>query len=710
MNKAKELRATLTQDNYITLAKILKACEIRFTKTIDSNNAGSYFDLFGHINYASMDMKTEKAFCTNCDTIGIHCANEMAMIAMETYSTLIDNGSSVTAETIEKFSTIIRSSLKAICKLKCAKAPETQNITTYKLALLSKKCDTKEKAEFMIQPLTDIWQRFHQFKQLERDKRFDELTIASYLFSAVNKTENWESLVNVSYLYMMQLILGEKTHTFEHVAWILAKRLKENKMVITPFDHFKKVKTMIELPKNFDVNKVSLEFLRVGFKYCVMAPELSNKIIHQMLMLATPDNSSSLRFALFAPNMKFDQITSERVDKLTKALLTKSKEDKSIALQLAAIKYLRFSFEATELSESHISLSMTESLSEQKLILENNIFRKVTLDFEKEKVDTLRYVKKRYFNFTMFYIEKSSDERKIFDDEKELLLRDLKVIASQFIVRGYADDGLDLYMAFFKLSKEVNDEFGLIDSCSFLIENMSDFKRKFPNESFDVIIETVNSVALAKCKEMKTLSPRKQVQLCFCLLNLVLYYYEVGGDHSKSINVILLFVFNAIGGIGDKTMENSMAAIVGKVVTNAEEPIDSRQNFQNEAIRIKFYSVLFTMVTKFGAPSAFHPSDFINFVMNHVKKYMSLCYDMNSSIPIMMYNIIPQMVLWLEGRYEFTADCVSLMMTLLKVSLKYGYALKSVNLLVILIQVDLLSEKLPGCKVIYVIDYFEDIF
>lgn len=704
LNKSKELRATLTQDNYITLSKIIKACESRFIKTIDSSNASSYFNLFGKISYSSIDMKSNKTYCVNgCDTIGIHCADALTLTVIDMYSKLIENGVNKT-ETIEQFSTIIRNSFKAIANLKCAKALETQNFTIYKFWQLIKSGNTKEKAESLILPLKDLLQRYESMKNLEQAKPFGITVIARNLFTMANTAENWDESMNTGYSLMVMLIDDTKnSNLLEQIAWMMAKKMKENKIVKTPHDHFSKAQNLIKLP-NLDVNKLSYVFLRIGLKYKVMAPELSNKIIHQMLMLASTENLNSLRFSLFVQSLKFDKITSERVDKLIKSLFAKSKEDKSIALQLAAIKYLRFNYETSQFSEANSSLSLTESLAEQKLLLNDNIFRKVTFDLEKEKIETLRYVKKRYINFTKFYLEMSNEEHKTFDDEKEFLLRELKVLANQFIIRGYNDDGIELYMALYKLSKKVNDEFGMIDSCSFFAENLSECKQLLTNEPFNDIIESVKTVALEKCKEFKNLSARKQCQLCFYLLNLVLYYYEDGGDHKQSINVILLFIFNMVGGIGDKTMESAMAATVGIVEGKSTEPAITADTYQNEAIRIKFYSVLFTLPTKYGRPVAFNPSKFIQFVMNHVKKFMSLCLDANVSVSIMIYNLIPQMIMWLEGLYEYNTDYSPLVMTLLKLSLRYGYALKAVTLMVVLVQIDLLSEKLTNCKVIFYLE------
>lgn len=182
-------------------------------------------------------------------------------------------------------------------------------------------------------------------------------------------------------------------------------------------------------------------------------------------------------------------------------------------------------------------------------------------------------------------------------------------MANLFVVRGYLDNGLDLYMELFKLAKDnqIDGEFGLIDACSFFAENCSDFKRKFPKENLNLIIEKCYGVTIRKYDELKDLSSRKQIQVCFCLLNLVLFYYEQDGDYKREIYLILGLVFKTIGGIDDKVMEASIPAVVGSA-PKVSKPVN--KTIQSNAVRIKFYSVLFTIITKYQAPSAFHPTKY----------------------------------------------------------------------------------------------------
>lgn len=88
-------------------------------------------------------------------------------------------------------------------------------------------------------------------------------------------------------------------------------------------------------------------------------------------------------------------------------------------------------------------------------------------------------------------MSKTTDERKPFEEEKELLLREFKVLANLFVVCGYLDNDLDLYMELFQLAKDnqIDDEFRLIDACSFFVENCLDFKQKFSKENLNLIIE-----------------------------------------------------------------------------------------------------------------------------------------------------------------------------------------------------------------------------
>lgn len=70
------------------------------------------------------------------------------------------------------------------------------------------------------------------------------------------------------------------------IQFAVAKKQKDNKASKTPFDHFDKPSKDslygVKLPKNIDLNKLALEFLKIGYKYNAMGSELSNKIVHQI--------------------------------------------------------------------------------------------------------------------------------------------------------------------------------------------------------------------------------------------------------------------------------------------------------------------------------------------------------------------------------------------------------------------------------------------
>lgn len=698
------MRATLTQDNYITLAKILKAYTQRFIKTVDSKNVTGYFNLIGKIAHAVKQMKSDKAFCADCDGIGYHCTHELAMLATDIYSKLIvgqiDDG------IIEKFASIMQYDFEAVSQLKCAKAQSAQLDTVAKFRNLVKKCESKEKAKYIIPAMKSVLKRYNRFKLMDEVKSFDEVYILYYLFNVIKTTGNMEEIINVGYLFMA-FYSSATNHpaNFDTVAWEVAKKQKDTKSTITPFDRLNKPakETLygLTLPSNFDIHKLSQNFLKVGFKYSVLSPELSNKIIHQIFMSTSTKDPTPLRCLLSVQSMTFDKVTSERVDKLVNSLSGKSEQDLSIALQLAAIKYLRLNYEGTQLQDKYNLLSITEALTEAQISSETSIFREITLDLEKNHIETLRYVKQNFIQFSEFYIKQTDDERKKFEDEKELLLRELKVLANLFVVRGYTEDALELYIALYKLSKATGDEFGLIDACSFFAENRTDSMKKLKEENLimkTIIAESYTAIQ-KKLKDLINLSTRKQNQVFFCLLNLVIFYYEDGeNENQREIRLILAYVYKLIDD-GDKNMEVAVEGLIGTANKKPNANNDTKKSL-SDGIRIKFYSVLFSVITKYGGKSAFHPSKFIQFVMNHVKTHLSVYYDASAAIPILLFNMIPQMVLWLENHYEASLEIPALILTLLKLSLKSGYAHRTVSLMTVSLQMDLLSEKLKTCKVI----------
>lgn len=630
----------------------------------------------------------------------------MSMLMANMYLKLIENG--ISSEVIEKFATTITTQFEVISKVSCAKASVLQDEATIIFKSIVKKCKTKKQADFVIPFLKSMLKRYHKINLIST-KYLNEISILNYLFNALNIAEKWDELLDVGYLLMAFLVSSAETpNNFDQTAWAVAKKQKENIGQIkikTPFDHFNKMKKDptygLNLPDNFDLGKMALAFLRVGFKYAIMAPEVSNKIIHQILMKASTKDPQALRFVLSVQSMNFDRVTSERVEQLTKALLPKCKGNLSIGLQIAAIKYLKFSHDNAVLTEKYKELSINNAFSEADLTSDTSIFRQITLDNEKIQMETLQFVKEKFISFGKFYLDLKNDEhRKPFEEEKEFLLRELKVVANQFIVRGYLDDGLDLYMSLFNLAKAVNDDFGLIDSCSCFAENAAEFKQKFPQINHSEIIKACFGVAIKKLKELDKVSARKQTQVCFCLLNLVLFYYENGGGNQNEINHILRYMFKTIGGIGDAELEGSTQSTIGHLKLK-EGTVDTITKIHSEPVRIKFYAILFTIITKYGAKSCFHPSRYIHFVMQHIKKYMNVYYDSSAALPILMYNLIPEMITWLLSIYEFNDDSVSLLCAMLKLALRSGYVFRGISLTIDLLNIDVATEKLEKCQVIW---------
>ncbi|XP_031621790.1 uncharacterized protein LOC116339858 [Contarinia nasturtii] len=700
-----ELRATLVQDNMVTVAKMLKACDSHFIRTIDSKVAIEHFQLIRYIMVVLRKVKSEKTFCDKCDAVANHCSHELAMLTVDVCSALIEKH--IDNSTIQTIESIIQFDFEAITKLKCGKVFDTQYETVSKFKTLMKNSESIKNVEYIVPVVKAALKCSQRFKLVDDIIKFDVVYICHCLFTILNAKNERNELIDVELINVGYLMMAFHSTVPEHplncvtIAWTIAKIQKENKTTITPYDHFNSPSTEamygLQLPKDFDVNKVALALLKVGFKFNVIAPELSNKIIHQMLMKIRVNDSNSLRFALSVHLIKFDKMTSDRVDEIVNALHAKSKKDPSIALQIAAIKYLRFHHETLRVGENHSNIHISESLTEVSLASDNNIFREITLDYEKDQVKMLHDVKKSYIDFTDFYLSQTEDERKPYEDEKDLLLRDFKTVANQFVVRGYIEDGLEMFMSLFKLSAAVNDDLGKIDACSFFAEHSDDFKQKYPKENLKEIIGACFTATVTELKKMNDLSKRKQNQICFCMLNFVLFYFAECGEHKREIHMILTFIFNAIGDPNDKTMEATVKAVVGPSQMNQRTNYKTIE-IHSEAVRIKFYSVMFTIITKFGAPTVFHPTKFIHFAMNHVKKYLKLYFDSTVGIPIMLFNMLPQMIGWQENRYEQEVESKSLVITLLKLAVKSGYALRTANLMVILMQMDLMTEKLQACK------------
>lgn len=697
--KSNNLRATLVQDSFITIIKLSKICEQRFIESINTKNCGHFFDFIGYINRCTA-IQTNKQLCSYCKSTTIHLSHEITMTVMDMVERIINED--LDDKATEQIATIIRKNFEAISQLDCRRAQFIHESAVIRLVNLFRMSENKEKAKNMIPTLKTLLKHFDQFKLLEGTKYFNETALLNNLFLALKQSKQWEEMIDTGYLLMAFIRASETMTNFENIAFAVAKTQKDmNTSVKSPYDFFNQIKKelpyTITLPQNHDVLKLSMAFLKAATKYAVISKELNNKIVHQMLMTASSNDPSSLRFVLIISSLNFDKLTNERANAITKALQSISKNDHSVNLLLAAMKYYKFNYDATELSEKHKELSITQALAEDQLASSSSIFNEITFDREKGQINTLRGIKKAFIEFTNFYIGKTDADRKVYEEERDFLLRDVKMLANQFVVRGYFDDGFELYMTLYRLSNAVNDEFGVIDSCSFFAEYSADFKQKFPSENINTIIEKCFSAVVKKLKELKTLSTRKQNQVCFCMLNLVLFYYEDGGDKKKEIHMILSYIFKTVGGIGDKGMHDCLNAAVG--INVASDKKDDPK-IHSEAVRIKFFSVLFTIVTRYNAPCTFSPDVFVYFVLAHVRKCVGIYFDSTAAVPILLFSMIPQMAFCLHSMYEAYQNHQSLMLTLLKLAIRSGYALRAANMMLTSLHTNLLCEDLNASKVL----------
>lgn len=489
--KAKELRATLVQDNVITMAKIVKLCESRLTAQVNAENAAA---VFGLIDYFAMlrQIKTDKKFCAKCSEASTHAFHELAQMAVNIYLKLIDNGLNETIT--EQFARIVRINFETISKSTCEKALMMQCVAVNAYRSVVSKCDSKEKAIAMLPLIRAIVMRHKQINLLDGVKNFCTIVNLHDLLSALQHAEQRSEMLDVGYLLLAMILNVPKSpYTFDGIAWKLAnahKDCKEFSEIRTPFDFFNNIKKEslygLKLPDNFDLNHITCEFLSVDLKYNAIPTAMTNKILHQLLMTSSK-SANPLRFALFVKSMNFDKLTSERVEKLVKAQLVHSKQDKSIALQMALIKYLQFNCEAKEFTQKYNDFSLSEVMKDEEVAKPFNIFHEVTFDQEMGQIKTLRIVKEAFIDFTKFYLKQTEEQRTAFEHEKNVLLREFKMIANQFIVRGFLADGMDLLLYLYKLSKEINDDFGKINAFSCIAENSSTFKQQFPDEDIEQI-------------------------------------------------------------------------------------------------------------------------------------------------------------------------------------------------------------------------------
>lgn len=695
---SKIIRATLVMDTAVTLAEFVNATQKLLIESIDGNNLKDLFSFMYRIIEILRSTKCSKTFCIKCENnTGIHGIDSLTTIACSFYKKSIQENFCNDGIT-EIFAKIYSHKLMSLSLLVCEYARSAQTNAVVALNDIVGMCTTADKTAFVIPILHELLTTFRKTKLTEINFEYNEVFILRKLLDMLKINEDWKEMIRVGFLAIIFLIIqkGDASTTLHNLVYstcLLQQTHKETIKFFTPCNYLSEKGEKfynLRLPSNLDYIDISLIYLKLANLYITFPMDFNNKIIDQILKAAAikPNPLKNLRFIFYTDNITYDcfheriQTELKRVNK--QELISESLERKLLIGAFRFAEYLSV-LNANTTKYKHISIS--EEISRKQ----SSLFEEQNLNFEIIQYKMLLRVKRSFNDFLQYYFALKADDCARYHDEIQYLLVRTKLLARHFNLREYPTDALETYAILFKLAKLKNDEFGIITACSYFAENSREFESRFANDmDLSKMLEHCYTLLVNHLQNLSKLSLRKQNEIFYCLLNISLYYLSI--NRINDAKKLLQFVHLTIGPC-------EMVTKCSKHSKNDKTENTDENKMQYEAVRIKYYSVLFVMIIKYNQTSSFSLTNFAEFIMYYVRSKINMTADDTINVPNILFNTIPEIITCGLNRYDLNEIGESLLTVLLKFSIRMGLIRRSIKTLIMIGLVNLFAENFKGCEV-----------
>lgn len=701
----RSMSSTIICDVFLTMAKIIETCQSQFIRVLSRQNYNEYLRILRQFCAILEQAKSDKEFCVHqCKSPIAHSLVCLFELSCKIYGEAFEQNW-VTAPNDDCFR-IGLLCWKSISSLNCPnKECYQHNTKLYYTRLFDSFGKTKKFASILAHNAEFVLRRFEQIEFVEK-MNFGKAFILKQIFQMQKTAENWKNMADAGYTYIALELIdttdGKQIEKIKNTVYFIAKAQKDgNTEIETPYDFFNQrlahvPEFKLNLPTHFNYLDVSLVFLQQASAHGVLDTAFSNKIVHQMLM--SNDNfepTKYLRFIYSIPTLTNDEIFLQRLNVHLKKLKKTYAIDKNISsgLIIAAFEYHMHQQNLTSWSEETATLSILKELNTKALSSTSSVFRRIHFEDERIKMKTLRSIKDAFVNFTDFFAEQSDEKRNEYVEEKDFILAKLPILAGEFMARDYANDAMEIYISLYKLANLLNDKDGLIDACTHFAEYSKEFEARKPFEKdLDSILrECCDNIVIERLSSIRNLTSRKQNRVFLFMLNLVLFYLEQ--NRIAEANLILTYVHETNPQINREAMKMT----VGEVKRISET--DNLPKLDSGFIRVKFYSILFQMITRYENESCYPPLNFIRLSLMEIYDNFYAASDSRYTIPNIVFKMITDMVMWCQYRYE-TSDTMELLLKLVtKFALKYGFARRASDYLLHMLYIDLYAEKLNACEV-----------
>lgn len=692
----KKVRATLAQDNYMMLSKMLDICRHLFTADLDADAANATLKLLRGVTDGLCVIKSSKTLCEfECKEDNIHACYLLYLMAMDIANQMLQNGIDITS--IDQFSKIIRSNFTLVGKMTCKRATNLQACTMFVCKNLLKACDTKSKA-IMITPI--VVEMLKKVGPLPSNMQmFNKVQLLRMLWYLHQTAEDRMKMIEVGFLILAfhREFDADYFAILEHIICYTVKYVKEiivDKPISVPHEYLTKelyAAYNLKQPADFDPIEMACFFFKNS--YLTGNDEYYEKYVNSMIKYAASKKyaQKSAHFLHFIISVPFDKETNDLVEKMLKTLkthITKTKSP-SVTLLLGKILFLQYSSMVKDFTQKHKHVQTIVEFTDQGLTSPDCVFRQMNFDMEMNQFERLRFIKKTYTDFIDFYLASTPDEREQYADEKCNILTTTKLIANQLMLRGYLEHGLKLYWKLYQFSAAANDDHTMIESGAYLAEYSTEFKLLNPNDDLNATLDTCSDLVKEKLKTFDKLGFRKQTIVLNYLLSLIVFMCENKRADDQKVMHLLIFVVGMVGGVDDELI-SSIYGIDVDVKTVPNQAFDG--------IRFKIYATVFAMITKYNVKYPYNPHLLMEHMLRFLKANAGILMETTYAVTITGIKTISMIVSFCQSHYVAT-QYESMLLTMLKIVLRFGFVRSLAEMVYFKILLELSSEKFASCLV-----------
>lgn len=645
------LRSTLVQDLHVTISKLIYITEKQLIARNSSDEIMAFIGLTNHLISILHNVKYEKTFCSECpSSVGVHQIEEILTVAMKLFQTSIEK-KTANEKIGNEFGKFYCMKLKNLSTMCCSKNGRYQ---TNALVLLKSILTNIENDQipFIIPIFIYTFRSISNIKLTNTTVEFNELYLLRKYFDILKNGQYHEDLIKIVYLTIAYSIAANESNRnyLHHMIYAICKIQKEQMPIDkyrSPYNYFNDKRENyfhLKLPNNLDMIETMLTYIRIGAKYITFSKEMETIIIDDMMKMSKTQNIIRCsRFILFFTLKNYEQYEESLVKPLERELKLKINDNISNTVIVGAIAWSKYLFEKEKVSQKYKDIKISTKLDIVMPALDE-----LNLQYERINYQLLKQAKNAYIAFENHYIKCDQTKRSYYDDEVKCVLQNFRSTAKYLTISGYQTDAIDLYLKSYEFSKIMNDNFARITCCTYFAEHsnaIEQFGTK-NNLNIDEEIDQCHEIIINELKSIDTLSTRKEIEILMCLLSIAIYY--INNDQNDKSHTMMIYVKQKI----DQRISNGKTHLT--------------------LVKMKYYFILFKMITKYNLPCQLTASNYLNLIIEHIKAKIFIFADDVLLKPTILYESIFGFVEFSLNRFNNLSRLLPMLATVIKYFIRIG--------------------------------------